>query len=107
MISGLSVICVPEVVSALSRRRGERTLTPRQYESAKQRLMEDVRDADIINLTPSVVGSSIAVIERGPLRTLDALHVACALEWEAELFVSSDRRQLVAAKRTGMKTREA
>lgn len=104
---GLSVICVPEVVSALSRRRGERTLTPRQYESAKQRLMEDVRDADIINLTPSVVGSSIAVIERGPLRTLDALHVACALEWEAELFVSSDRRQLVAAKRTGMKTREA
>ena len=104
---GLSVICLPEVVSALSRRRGERTLTRRQYESAKQRLMEDVRDADIINLTPSVVGSSIAVIERGPLRTLDALHVACALEWEAELFVSSDRRQLVAAKRTGMKTREA
>ena len=28
---GLSVICVPEIISALRRRKRERALTPRQY----------------------------------------------------------------------------
>ncbi len=31
---GLGVLCVPEIVSALNRRRRERTLTPNQYSSA-------------------------------------------------------------------------
>ncbi|MBN1673957.1 MAG: type II toxin-antitoxin system VapC family toxin [Kiritimatiellae bacterium] len=103
---GLSVLCVPQIVSALNRRRRERTLTRAQYNSAKGRLLEDVRDADIINLTTSVVGSSISVLERSPARALDALHVGCALEWAADLFVSSDKRQLDAAKRAGLHTRK-
>lgn len=103
---GLSVLCVPETVSALNRRRREGTLTRRQYETAKEHLIEDVRDADIINLTASVVGSSITVLEASSIRALDALQVACALEWKAELFISSDKRQLAAAKRAGLKTRK-
>ena len=103
---GLSVLCVPEIVSALNRRRRERALTRGQYDSAKRRLIEDVRDADIINLTTSVVGSSIAILEASPVRTLDTLHVACALEWDADLFVTSDKRQLDAAKRAGLKTKK-
>jgi predicted nucleic acid-binding protein len=35
---------------------------------------------------------------------MDALHVACALEWQADLFVTSDRRQLKAAMNTGLYT---
>jgi predicted nucleic acid-binding protein len=35
---GLSVLCVPEVVSALNRRLRERLLTPTQYRQAKQRM---------------------------------------------------------------------
>ena len=100
---GLSVLTVPEIISALNRRRRERVLTRRPYEVAKRRLLEDVRDADIVNLTPDVIGSSVAVLEAGAVRTLDALHIACALEWEAGLFVSADRRQLAAAKRAGLK----
>jgi predicted nucleic acid-binding protein len=103
---GLSVLCVPEIVSALNRRRRERTLTPAQYATAKRRLIDDVRDADIINLTTSVIGSSITVLEARAVRSLDSLHIACALEWEADLFVSSDKRQLAAAKRAGLKTRK-
>lgn len=103
---GLSVLCVPEIVSALNRRRRERTLTRGQYDSAKRRLIQDVRDADIINLTTSVVGSSITVLEGSPVRALDALHVACALEWGADVFVSSDKRQVAAARRAGLKTRK-
>jgi predicted nucleic acid-binding protein len=101
---GLSVICVPEIISALNRRRRERSLTATQYAEAKQRLLDDVRDADIINLTVPVVGSAIGVLGASPVRAMDALHIACALEWGALLFVSSDKKQLSAARRAGMKT---
>jgi len=104
---GLSVICVPEIVSALNRRRRERALTPRQCDKAKRRLMDDVRDADIINLTVSVIGSAIHVLETSPVRAMDALHIACAVEWEADLFVSSDKQQLKAAKQAGLHTQQA
>lgn len=101
---GLSVICVPEIVSALNRLRRERSLTAAQYSEAKQRLVDDVRDADIINLAVPVVGSAIGILERSPVRAMDALHIACAREWGAALFVSSDKKQLNAARRAGMRT---
>ena len=103
---GLSVICVPEIISALNRRRRERSITATQYAEAKKRLLDDVRDADIVNLTATVVGSTIGVLEASPIRAMDALHIACALEWGAQLFVSSDKKQLSAARCAGMKTRQ-
>ena len=103
---GLSVICVPEIVSALIRRHREHTLTHAQYQVAKKRLLDDVRDADIIFLTPTVIGSAIMILEASRVRAMDALHLACALEWGAELFASSDKQQLQAAKRAGMKTKQ-
>ncbi len=103
---GLSVLCVPEIISALNRRRRERSLTKGQYDQAKARLFADIRDADLINLTPRVIGSTIHVLEVSAVRTLDAIHVASALQWGAELFVSSDQRQLTAARRAGLKTRQ-
>ena len=102
---GLSVLCVPEIVSALNRRRRERTLSRSQYDEARQRVLDDIRDADIINLTTPVVNAAIRILEAGPVRAMDALHIACALEWGAELFASSDKQQLNAAKRAGLKTR--
>ena len=102
---GLSVLCVPEIISALNRRRREGNLTSAQYRQAKQRLLEDVRDADIIQLTPDVIAKSIEVLESTPLRGADALHIACAIEWGAELFVSSDKAQLAAARKAGLTVR--
>jgi len=102
---GLSVLCVPEIISALNRRRREGNLTSAQYRQAKQRLLEDVRDADIIQLTPDVIAESIEVLESTPLRGADALHIACAIEWGAELFASSDKAQLTAAKKAGLSVR--
>ena len=101
---GISVICVPEVISALNRRKREKTLTAAQYGKAKQRVLDDVRDAIIVNLTASVIGSAIRILETSSVRAMDALHIACALEWGADLFASSDDRQLMAAKRAGLKT---
>ena len=101
---GLSVICVPEIISALNRRRRERSLTANQYTKAKKQLLDDVRDADIVHLAVPVVGSAIGVLEASPVRAMDALHIACAVEWGAHLFVSSDKKQLSAARRAGLRT---
>ncbi len=100
----LSVLCVPEIVSALNRRLREKRLSRRDYVTAKNRLSADVADAAVIELTPEVVSRSILLLESYDLRTLDAIHVACALEWRAEVFVSADKRQVKAARKSGLKT---
>lgn len=103
---GLSITCVPEIISALNRRLREGSLNGQQYREAKRRLLDDIRDADMIQLTTSVVGSAIEVLEASPVRAADALHIACGLEWGADLLVSADDRQVAAAKRVGLRTRK-
>ena len=101
----LSVLCVPEIISALIRRVREGLLTRREYAEAKQHLSQDIRDAAIINLVPQVVSTCTKILEASSVRAADALHVACALEWETELFVSADKRQISAAKKAGLHTK--
>ena len=101
----LSVVCIPEIISALNRRVRERSLSARQYEAAKEHMSEDIRDAAIVNLTPEVVSTCTMILEASQVRAMDALHIACAVQWGAELFVSADRRQVSAAKKTGLQTR--
>ena len=101
----LSIVCIPEIISALNRRVRERKLSPRQYEAAKEHMSEDIRDIVIVNLMPSVISTCTTILEASPVRAMDALHVACAVQWGAELFVSADKRQVSAARRAGLKTR--
>lgn len=102
---GLSVICVPEIISALNRRLREKCLTRQDYLKAKHRLAEDIKDAQIINLIPAVIDTSIVLLESHALRSMDALHIACALEWQAKTFVTSDKKQDKAAKKAGLQTK--
>jgi predicted nucleic acid-binding protein len=101
----LSVVCAPEIVSALNRRVREKRLSRQDYLAAKTSLSEDLADVVVINLTAAVMARTTFLLETNPLRALDALHIACALEWGAELFVSSDRRQVRAARRSGLSVR--
>ena len=101
----LSVLCVPEIISALNRRVREGLLTGREYAEAKQYLSHDIRDAVIVNLVPQVVSSCTKILETHPVRAADALQIACALEWETELFISADKRQISAAKKSGLHTK--
>ena len=101
-MKGLSVLCVPEIISALNRRRREQALTEEMYQQAKAALAQDVGDATVLNLTPSVVARAVFLLEVSALRTMDSLQVASALEWEAELFVTADRRQVSAADKFGL-----
>lgn len=101
----LSIVCIPEIISALNRRVRDRVLSPQHYEEAKEHLSEDVRDVVIVNLTPSVISTCTAILEASPVRAMDALHVACAVQWGAELFVSADKRQISVARKAGLQTR--
>lgn len=102
---GLSILSVPEIISALCRHHREAHLTKEAYLLAKHSLLRDTEDADIIPLAPSVVARSIKVLEKETVRTLDAVHLGSAIEWRAELFASADQRQLAAAERLGLVVR--
>jgi len=99
----VSSICLPEVISGLCRLARDSILTKKQYEVTKEGLLKDFEDILVCNITPSVIRQAIQILETNTLRTLDALHIGCALEWKAEVFVSSDLRQIAAAKKIGLK----
>lgn len=99
---GICTILVPEIISGLNRRRREHSLSIDDYRTIKKQLMEDVHDAVVLQITPAVISHSLKLLETNALRAMDALHIACALEWKAELFVTADRRQYEAAKNSGL-----
>jgi uncharacterized protein len=99
----VSVICIPEIVSALCRRRRERKVSTQEYRNAKASILSDIDDATVIGITETVIAQAVALLEQFPLRSADALHVACASEWSTELFVSADDRQCAAARAHGLR----
>ena len=99
----VSVICVPEIVSALCRRRRERKISADDYRIAKASVLSDIDDATIIGTSEEVIAHAVALLEQFPLRSADALHVACASEWSTDLFVPADHRQCAAARSHGLR----
>ena len=99
----VSVICLPELISTLSRLVRERKLAKADYRKLKGDAMADLADVDICQLTPDVLASAVSLLESHPLRAMDALHVACALAVEPDSFVSADLRQHAAARKAGLK----
>lgn len=99
---GLGVLCAPEIISALNRRVREGVLPQSEYNKAKGQLAADVGSATIIHLTADVISTAVHLLETNALRAMDALHIAGAVEWEADLFVTADHRQLTAAQKAGL-----
>ena len=100
---GVSLIGPAEIISALSRILRQGMISAAQYDRTKTALFEDLEDMSIREVTAPVVSLAIDLLERHTLRTLDALHLAGAIEWRADLFISSDRRQLAAAAAAGLR----
>jgi predicted nucleic acid-binding protein len=100
----VSVICLPELVSTLSRLVREKKLTKAAYRTLKGDAMADLADVDICQITPEVLASVVSLLELHPLRAMDALHVACALACKPDVFASADHRQLLAARKAGLKS---
>ena len=99
----VSVICIPEIVSALCRRRRQRKVSTQEYRNAEASVLSDIEDATVIGITDEVIARAVALLEQFPLRSADALHVACASEWSTDLFVSADDRQCAAARAHGLR----
>ena len=99
----VSVICLPELIATLSRLVREKKLASVAYRKLKGDAMADLADVDICQITSEVLASVVSLLESQPLRAMVALHVACALACEPDVFVSADRRQLSAASDAGLK----
>jgi uncharacterized protein len=101
----VSSICFPEIISALNRRLRESSISKKDYILIKERLIEEFEHIEIINVVPEVIAKSIILLEKNSLRTLDAIHMASALILKPDLFVSADKRQILAAKKVGLKVK--
>lgn len=99
----VSVICLPELLSTLSRLVREKKLTKAAYLQLKGDAMADLADADVCQIAPEVLASVVSLLELHPLRAMDALHDACARACKPDVFVSADHRQLSAARKAGLK----
>jgi len=102
----VSIISLPEIVSALNRRKREKTISSRQYTEIKERLILEFEDYLSCPFTPEIIESSIRILERFPLRAMDAIHLASATSIPIDLFISADVRQLNAAKQMRLKVKD-
>jgi predicted nucleic acid-binding protein len=99
----LSVIAIPELISAFRRLVREQRISESQYAGLKADFLADLADAIICDTSPQVVQRSIDAIEVVPLRGMDAVHIGAALVSGADIFISADARQAAAAERFGLK----
>jgi len=100
---GVSVICLPEILSTLSRLTRERKLTQAQYKKLTADVVSDLCDADVCEITTDVMNHVVHLLESNPLRAMDAIHLACAIAYQPDVFVSADHRQIAAAKKVRLK----
>ncbi len=87
---GISVIALPEIVSALCGLSRERKITLAQYKELKRALLAEIEDAAICDLTLKILTQSIKALESNNLRSMNAIHIGSALALEVDLFVSAD-----------------
>jgi hypothetical protein len=97
------IICVTEVLSACNRLLREKKIASEQYEWIKKEFLLDVGEFIVTDITSDVIIRSIHCLEKGALRSLDALHIASAIEYKCGLFVTADQRQQTIAAKMGLK----
>ena len=97
----LSILCVPEIISAFARLRRENKLSIQQFTELKRVFLVEIEDTQLINISSVIIKHSVELLEQYSVRTLDALHIACAGAVEVDLFVTADRRQMDAANALG------
>ena len=98
----VSIICIPEVLSASNRCLREKKISSPQYNWIKNTFLREIGDFTVIDLSDSVLGKTILCLEKGALRSLDALHIASASVHECDVFLSSDKRQKDIAEGMGL-----
>jgi len=105
-VLGICTITMTEVIAALNRAVREKALSLQQYGAAKLAFDSDIAECEMVGLQSGVILRAIRVLEMWPLRSADAIQVASAQLWGADVFLSADRRQCAAARGAGLKVEE-
>lgn len=100
----LSILAPTELISGFNRLRRLGRITGEEYHALKQRLATDLEHVVLIELSPQVRGRATACLEQAPLRASDAIHVASALEYGPDRFLTADRRQHEGAEAMGLES---
>jgi predicted nucleic acid-binding protein len=100
----LSILCVPEVLSACNRLLREKKLDREDYQAVKRGFLRDIEETTLVNVVPAIIEGAVKCLEAGTMRTLDAIHVASAVSSGCELFVTSDPRQADGARAMNLRT---
>lgn len=90
----VSIICLPELFSALNRLKREGALTQSQYEGIKLSIVDEFKHFQVCEFSPTIIAQTVSLLEQFPLRSLDALHLACFMQTRNVTFVSSDQQQV-------------
>jgi predicted nucleic acid-binding protein len=99
---GLSILVVPELIATLCRLVREGQISAAEYLGTRDALLADLADSDLCPLDEPVLTRTLECLEGNALRAADAVHVASALAYPSDLFVSADRRQIAAARKEGL-----
>jgi len=102
----LSELVIVELESALRRRAGERSGKTVDRAKVRLRFDDDLRSGFFIIhplRTSILVGARRWIAEGEPLATLDALHLATALEANADVLATDDRQFARAARAAGLR----
>ena len=102
----LSILCIPELISAFNRLAREKKITRIQYKQLKTSMLMEVEHASLFDIGHPIIQRTIEYLESFPLRTLDAIHLATAMEAGCDLFITSDLKQAIAAKKLGLQVSE-
>ena len=89
----ISVICIPEIISAFNRIIRDGKLSLEDYKKIKIDIFKDIEQATIIELSEKTIHESVISLEQCSLRAMDAIHIGSALICRPDLFLSSDSRQ--------------
>jgi len=105
-----ATIAYTETFSAFRRRVREAALKELQYHEVVRRFVQEWPAYVRINLDDSILARSKTLLERYPLRTLDAIHLASALELQEQLnepsvLISADAQLLRAAMAEQLETK--
>jgi uncharacterized protein len=101
----VSDLALTEMASALGRRTREGTLTSAESRRLYREAVKLAATCRRAELTPPIHRHAerlLLLSSQIPLRALDALHVATALDAEAATFVTYDPRQRAAAASQGL-----
>ena len=103
---GISILLPIEAIATFNGLKREKKISSKQYTQIKSAFLADIRDISVLPIDPIVIKKSITAIEKSPLKALDATHIGCALEYAPDYFVSSDKQQLIAAEKLGLKVKK-